>query len=356
MIKTLPDLRLAKTQDLVLINVDACVSDFTNLNVPYSIDIIKAHLSDTYLDYIIGLKNSHEVPYAIVADYEILSHQDFAFVKKLRTNPILSSVPVIAVAKKGTTIDINILNFGVDDCYKMPFDCINLKERVEFLHDFKAQVDAAELKNEDLSIKISLWKRALDISAASIGLIIISPILITTAVLIRLESKGPVIYKSKRSGSGFQVFDFLKFRSMYQDADSRLGEMKHLNQYGNTDTTFVKFKNDPRITRVGRFIRKTSIDELPQLFNILKGDMSLVGNRPLPLYEAECLTKEEAAYRFLAPAGITGLWQIMKRGSNDMSVEERINLDVTYAKNHNFWYDLKILAKTPFAIIQKENV
>ena len=356
MIKTLPDLHLAKTQDLVLINVDACLSDFTKLNAPYNIDVIKAHLADTYLDYILSLKTSQDIPYAIVADYEILSHQNFSFLKKLRTGSLLASVPVIAVAKKGISVDINILNCGVDDCYKMPFDCLNLKERVEFLHDFKAQVDAIELKNEDLSVKISPWKRALDISAAGIGLIFVSPILLTTALLIRLESKGPIIYKSKRSGTGFQVFDFLKFRSMYQDADRRLEEMKHLNQYGDVDTTFVKFKNDPRITRVGRFIRKTSIDELPQLFNVLKGDMSLVGNRPLPLYEAECLTKEEAAYRFLAPAGLTGLWQIMKRGSNEMSVEERINLDITYAKNHSFWYDLKILAKTPFAIIQKENV
>ena len=121
MLKALPDLRLAKTQDLVLINVNTCVSDFTTLNVPYTIDIIKAHLSDIYLDYIIRLKTSQDVPYAIVADYEILSRQDFAFVKKLRTNPILSSVPVIAVAKKGTTIDIYILNCT---SYSESFECV----------------------------------------------------------------------------------------------------------------------------------------------------------------------------------------------------------------------------------------
>ena len=356
MIKALPQLRLSKTQDLVFINADACLSEFTAFDTPYTIDVIKEHLADTYLDYITHLRTSHDAPYAIVADYDILAPQKFAFVKKIRNNPILAAVPIIAVAKKGTVVDINIVNSGVDDCYKMPFNCSDLKERVEFLHQYKAQVDTVELKNEDLSVKISPWKRGLDISVASIGLIVVSPLLLTTALLIRMESKGPIIYKSKRSGTGFQVFNFLKFRSMYQDADRRLDEMKHLNQYGNTDTTFVKFKNDPRITRVGRFIRKTSIDELPQLFNVLLGDMSLVGNRPLPLYEAERLTKEESAYRFLAPAGLTGLWQIMKRGSNEMSVEERINLDITYAKNHSFWYDMKILAKTPFAIIQKENV
>ena len=135
-----------------------------------------------------------------------------------------------------------------------------------------------------------------------------------------------------------------------------LQEIQHLNQYGDENAMFVKVKNDPRITKVGRMIRKTSIDELPQLFNVLRGDMSIVGNRPLPLYEAECLTKEDWAYRFMAPAGITGLWQVSKRGQDNMSVEERINLDVTYAKEHSFWYDMKILLRTPFALIQKENV
>ena len=204
-------------------------------------------------------------------------------------------------------------------------------------------------------IQISPFKRIVDISAASLILLLSSPVTLAAAFLIRLESKGPIIYKSKRSGKGFEVFDFFKFRSMYADSDKRLNEFQHLSQYTDGDT-FVKIKNDPRITRVGKIIRKLSIDELPQLFNVLKGDMSLVGNRPLPLYEAERLTDADAAFRFLAPAGITGLWQVEKRGSDDMSVEERIGLDVTYAKNHSFWYDLKILMRTPGSIIQKENV
>jgi lipopolysaccharide/colanic/teichoic acid biosynthesis glycosyltransferase len=107
---------------------------------------------------------------------------------------------------------------------------------------------------------------------------------------------------------------------------------------------------------VGAFLRNTSLDELPQLFNVLWGDMSLVGNRPLPLYEAATLTTDEWAARFLAPAGITGLWQIKKRGHNEMSVEERINLDITYSQKYSFMYDLWIMANTPFALIQKSNV
>jgi lipopolysaccharide/colanic/teichoic acid biosynthesis glycosyltransferase len=221
-------------------------------------------------------------------------------------------------------------------------------------------------------------------------------------LLIVLESKGAAVYKSKRIGSNYKAFDFYKFRSMYKDADKRLKEFMNLNQYkevspdfvydsynstqmpfeeNNAENlyisdddvisehdylavrarkareNFVKYENDPRITKIGRFLRKYSIDELPQLINILKGDMSLVGNRPLPLYEAEQLTSDKYIDRFLAPAGLTGLWQVEKRGdSGRLSPEERKQLDVYYAKNYNFFMDVKIIFKTLTAFIQKENV
>jgi lipopolysaccharide/colanic/teichoic acid biosynthesis glycosyltransferase len=120
--------------------------------------------------------------------------------------------------------------------------------------------------------------------------------------------------------------------------------------------TFFKLKDDPRVTKVGAFLRNTSIDELPQLINVLKGDMSIVGNRPLPLYEAEQLTSDDWSERFLAPAGITGLWQVEKRGKSDMSEEERKALDNQYARNFSFWNDIKIILKTIPALFQKENV
>ena len=120
---------------------------------------------------------------------------------------------------------------------------------------------------------------------------------------------------------------------------------------------FIKIENDPRTTRFGKFMRNTSIDELPQLINVLKGDMSIVGNRPLPLYEAEKLTTDQFALRFMAPAGITGLWQVTNRGlSGHMSVEERMELDNEYAKNSSFLYDIKIILRTIPALFQKENV
>lgn len=248
---------------------------------------------------------------------------------------------------------------------------------------------------------LPLWKRIFDIIVSGTAILILSPLFILVALVIRLESKGKIVYKSKRVGSNYRIFDFLKFRSMYPDADRRMKEFLALNQYQNDpgDTkrqvtpsdefedevadepiliaddfeikesqylkelhnkqanSFVKFTNDPRITRVGRFIRKYSIDELPQLFNVLKGDMSIVGNRPLPLYEAELLTKDDSIDRFLAPSGITGLWQVEKRGdSGKMSAAERKDLDVYYAKNFSLAMDMKIILKTFTSFIQKENV
>jgi lipopolysaccharide/colanic/teichoic acid biosynthesis glycosyltransferase len=167
-----------------------------------------------------------------------------------------------------------------------------------------------------------------------------------------------VFYTSLRAGQGFKIFDFYKFRTMEVDADKKIEALAHLNQYttGDTGPLFFKVTNDPRITRFGQFLRNTSMDELPQLFNVIKGDMSLVGNRPLPLYEAATLTTNEFVERFMAPAGITGLWQVKKRGKAEMSIEERINLDILYARRSNLLYDLRIMASTPAALWQKTNV
>ncbi|MBK7290734.1 MAG: sugar transferase [Chitinophagaceae bacterium] len=201
------------------------------------------------------------------------------------------------------------------------------------------------------------WKRVIDITISSLLLIAAFPLFLIIAIGIKLESRGPIFYNALRAGRGFRIFNFYKFRTMEVDADKKVGSVKHLNKYANTEkgVGFLKIYNDPRVTRFGKFLRKTSLDELPQLINVLKGDMSLVGNRPLPIYEASTLTTNEFVERFMAPAGITGLWQIKKKSKPNMTAEERIGLDISYARKHNFLYDIKIIAKTPGALFQNTN-
>ena len=154
------------------------------------------------------------------------------------------------------------------------------------------------------------------------------------------------------------IFNFYKFRTMVAEANDKITDFSHLNLYNplkENGPVFIKIDNDPRITRIGAFLRKCSLDELPQLWNVFKGDMSLVGNRPLPLYEAATLTTDQWAKRFMAPAGMTGLWQIKKKNKNKMTAEERISLDINYADNSSFFFDLWIMANTPSAVIQRTN-
>ncbi len=297
---------------------------------------------------------------------------------------------------------------GINDVIRPCADEASVRGKLDFICQHRGHLLGEGGKGEiKVSLKLPLWKRTFDILFSAGAILVFSPLLLGVALAVRLESKGPIVYRSKRAGSNYKVFDFLKFRSMYTDADKRLGQFKNLNQYaGQTaddpasaattegilvgddtafeaddevllvsddyvisepdyartkaveqENAFVKLENDPRITKVGRFIRKYSLDELPQLFNVLKGDMSVVGNRPLPLYEAEKLTSDEYIERFMAPAGMTGLWQVERRGmSGKMSAEERKKLDIVYAKHYSIGLDFKILLKTFTAFVQKENV
>ncbi len=294
---------------------------------------------------------------------------------------------------------------GVSDTSGTNVSRERLLNGIEFVEKNQNLILSTHSDRKPLGIyRCPVWKRAFDIVFAVASLVVLSPLLIFTYLAIVMESKGAAIYKSKRVGSNYRVFDFYKFRSMYSNADERLKDFIALNQYSDVEISpgdeanvgsrglvsddrmdesniyfsddeviteedflrekrtkernnFVKFENDPRITKVGRVIRKFSIDELPQLINILVGDMSVVGNRPLPLYEAEQLTSDQYIDRFMGPSGLTGLWQVEKRGdSGKLSPEERKQLDVFYAKNYSFWMDVKIIFKTFTAFVQKENV
>ena len=328
------------------------------------------------------------------------------------------NVYIILMTDKMTEEERDIyMKCGINDTIAKEASVTELNKKIQFISDRENVLfDDERPKYHILKFKIPVWKRLFDIFFSGLAIILLSPVFIITAIAIRLESKGPILFKSKRVGTNYTIFDFLKFRSMFVDAEDRLKDLsKEHNQYAEHEeeehktitaplgeqaeqnmldmgmesgmmisdeeimlvgddfvvaesdfnkkkeeeinNAFVKIENDPRITKVGHFIRKYSIDELPQLFNILKGDMSIVGNRPLPLYEAEKLTADTSIDRFMAPAGLTGLWQVEERGKGGMmSAEERKQLDITYGQTYNFMLDMKIIFRTIFAFVQKENV
>jgi lipopolysaccharide/colanic/teichoic acid biosynthesis glycosyltransferase len=321
------------------------------------------------------------LPDAIVCDSYLGLAQVQQFVENLRVSGKLRNIPFILLTEKvDKAARQGALQVKADDIYDYELDPTALSYRIDSLQKVKqAQNTQAEnpvqepallvasqplaAKKSGIGRQFQAWaKRALDVTAAGIGLLILSPLFVVVAILIKLDSRGPVFYISKRVGRNYQIFNFYKFRTMRTDADQMLQQVAHLNQYSEATAeskkapVFVKINNDPRVTNLGRFLRNTSIDELPQLFNVLKGDMSLVGNRPLPVYEAKTLTQDQWAMRFLAPAGLTGLWQVSKRGKGEMSIEERMALDVEYANSYNFLGDIKLLIRTPMAMKQGANV
>ena len=317
-------------------------------------------------EYLLSLHSAgHSLPDVIIVDIPFNKDQLIKFSEFLNSNSWSALIPVIynetALNKKQLP---QLKEIGLaDDIVNISDYCNELYKKASFLkkvksHSRQKTTQLTSISSSSEINKIGYWKRGFDVIIASLLLIALSPLFLLIVIAIKLESKGPAIYTSKRAGRGFKVFNFFKFRTMVADAEDKVVELSALNLYANNanTATFFKIKDDPRITKVGAFLRNTSLDELPQLINVLKGEMSIVGNRPLPLYEASALTTNEGAERFLAPAGITGLWQVTKRGREDMSAEERLSLDIDYARNHGFASDFRILLCTPTALFQKTNV
>lgn len=336
----------------------------------------------------------------IIADVFYPGFNGYNLLKQIRNDYSRTELPFLLLAHNIDQFDIEkAKHFAANDIFYLPDHLERISTRIKYLVAIK-KIQEPKTISYRKKISIPLSKRIFDIIIVGTAMLFIAPIMLIAAILIKLESKGPAIYVSKRVGTGYNIFNLLKFRTMYPDADKRLDAMKGTNMYAKEEKVeidlkrcdtckekniscestlvmdgsiicekqyklfkeqedsgvFMKFKNDPRITKVGKVLRNTSIDELPQLLNVLRGDMSLVGNRPLPLYEAEALTTDKFAERFMAPAGLTGLWQVMQRGKREISMEERIELDNTYAKNYSLWFDIKIILKTFPALFQQENV
>ena len=305
----------------------------------------------------------------------------------------------------------SLLSSEVTDVLTVTATESELKQKIAYYLGLKKRVQLAEQRRPSTAFgqfKLPVWKRLIDVLVSVVVLTILSPLLLVVAIAVIIDSKGPAFYLSKRAGTNFRVFNMYKFRTMKVSADQQLASLAGNNIYakptnelgtnsdyvtggsslcevcqregvscqrllldqdrmicekqylmqGTEAAKFMKFRNDPRITRIGTFLRNSSIDELPQLLNVLLGDMSLVGNRPLPLYEAEKLTSDEFAQRFAGPAGLTGLWQIKKRakGQAIMSDKERTLLDIDYASSFSLKTDLYIIWRTLFSLWQKENV
>lgn len=349
----------------------------------------------------------------VVCEYNLTGNNGIYLYEKIK-NEIKLEIPFILIhGEFNKDIYKNAFTSGIDDFFVLrstPDE--QIIKRVISLEASNKKANQKPIqpsKKQNFSIPLS--KRIFDIVTSAGILLVLSPLLIIVIIAIRLESKGKVYYSSKRVGR--KTFDFYKLRSMYVGADQMLKQLaKEKNQYNvvkeekkekkriacpkcgkfeqgeqctsfkyqddkkicenlfllqkkieaEENSSFIKIVDDPRITKVGKFIRNTSIDELPQLINVLKGDMSLVGNRPLPVYEAELLTGDQLSQRFLAPAGITGLWQVELRGKGgDMSEEERIELDNKYAEyftngKYSLWFDIKILLRTIPALFQQSTV
>jgi lipopolysaccharide/colanic/teichoic acid biosynthesis glycosyltransferase len=359
------------------------------------------------------LKKSHTID-VIICDYNLPGNTGLFLYDVIQSKQNIKNIPFILVSEKySSKLFSDAFRKGINDYFVFSSSEVNqIIESALALHSLQSLNTKIFVNSRPKETYILPYsKRIFDVVFASIALVCIAPIMLIIMLAIRLESKGKVYYIAKRVGR--KTFDFYKLRSMRSGSDQLIRKLaKKNNQYNKesiiatinfdtscpecnkllesnscspmlhvdnnnicdywynhqkeeierTNSTFIKIANDPRITRIGKFIRNTSIDELPQLINVLKGDMSIVGNRPLPLYEAELLTNDNMSKRFLAPAGITGLWQVELRGKGgDMSEEERMHLDNEYAdkftgNNYSFWYDIKLILRTFPSLLQKSTV
>jgi lipopolysaccharide/colanic/teichoic acid biosynthesis glycosyltransferase len=195
-----------------------------------------------------------------------------------------------------------------------------------------------------------LAKRAVDIAGASVGLFLLTPVILVIALFIRLEGRGPILFRQLRRGYRGQLFRVIKFRTMSVDAEERLSTLEESNE--SAGGVLFKLRNDPRVTRLGQFLRRYSLDELPQLLNVLYGEMSLVGPRPLQLRDSEkllALDPKAYARRLEVMPGLTGPWQV--GGRSEVDYQRMIELDVEYVENWSIGRDLRIIGKTFFVVL-----
>ncbi|MFA8451143.1 MAG: sugar transferase [Bacteroidales bacterium] len=304
-------------------------------------------------------------PDFVITDMQMSPMDGFSFLTEFAKVEARKNIPVIVISGlkkvdiKCFSEKINLIQF-----FSKPFNPLEIVKAID--KEFQLQCKktsfqkqkkcAHNIRDGNKMLGIPLWKRVFDIAFSLIFLVALSPILLLISIIICAESPGSPIYISKRVGQGFNIFSFYKFRSMYVNAEKNLFLLQNKNRYKDEEKSFVKLDNDPRVTKIGRILRRTSFDELPQLVNIIKGDMSFVGNRPIPIYEAERLVSDKWGKRFLTAAGLTGLWQVkLRKKKGNLSATERKHLDNIYVTKSSFLNDITILFKTIFIFYQKTN-
>ena len=276
--------------------------------------------------------------------------------------PVIGTVENMHECLKNNVIDeviIAIPRSLLDDAEPIVMACEEEGIRLRFMADvFNVQVARVSL-SEVQGIPLLnmepvardqrelLAKRFFDITCTLLALPFLAPVFLLVALIIKIDSPGPVFFVQPRVGLRKRVFPMVKFRSMHVDAEEKLQEIEHLNE---ADGPIFKIANDPRVTRVGRWLRKTSIDELPQLINVLRGEMSLVGPRPMSLRDVDRFDRGIQRKRFSVQPGLTCLWQIS--GRSNLPFEKWLELDLDYITNWSFWLDLKILFKTIPAVLK----
>jgi len=303
------------------------------------VETIKAHSRYGY--QLIGLLESEPSRVEILRDHDIPYLGKFEELEKILTERIVDEVHVCLPVRSCYEIIQSIAHLcvGVGVSVRLVADLFPLRlatSRVYSLADIP-MLSLSTVPESSLQLGI---KRAFDVAVSLVGLAVLSPVFLLVAVAIKLDSRGPVLYSQLRVGMNQRRLKMLKFRSMVQDAEERRAEVEHLNEL---EGPIFKIQNDPRITRVGRFLRKFSIDEFPQLINVLKGEMSLVGPRPALPSEVEQYTWDQRRRLSVKP-GMTGLWQVS--GRSDVGFKEWVEFDLEYIDNWSLYQDFRILLKT----------
>jgi exopolysaccharide biosynthesis polyprenyl glycosylphosphotransferase len=313
-----------------------------------------------------ALRLYHEISVKAGNVYELLGFIDSIgappAAKEIRERMLgdLSQLEAILVSQ---VVDEVLITLPVKSCYTEIQNTIRICERVGVESKYLAEIFQPALARAGYeqwesfavtSLKIVqddsrfIFKRALDITGASLGLLFLSPLMLLIAVLIKLTSPGPVIFSQERYGRNKRRFKMYKFRTMVSDAEALQHDLEDRNEMNGP---VFKIKNDPRTTGLGRVLRRTSLDELPQLFNVLCGEMSLVGPRPLPLRDVSRFEEGWLMRRFCVVPGLTGLWQVNGR-NNNTNFDQWVALDLSYIDNWSLKLDLQILAKTIPAVFK----